>query len=583
MKPVPHLDENPCRPRHYKPAPCGALPQEGPEKELLETSRTRLLLTGVLFALAFAVIGFRLVDLTVLKGGETKLAHAHVRPHTEATRADIVDRSGVLLARTLESQALVAYPKQVDHPAEAARKLVAVLPDLNQQEVQEKLASGRKYVRLKRQLTPDQQFAVNNLGIPGVKFETTGFRVYPKGDLTSAVVGYVDSVDNKGLAGIERGLDDELKTSDDSIELSLDARLQYILTEEVQAQINSFGAQGGMGIIADANSGEIVALASLPSFDPNDMSHATEDGLFNRATLGTYEMGSVFKIFNTARALDNHVTTMAGSYDATAPIHIGRFTIHDDHAKGRWLSVPEIFIYSSNIGSAKMAVEAGADRQKDFLNRLGLLTAPQVEIPEIGKPEWPSAWHTVNTMTIAFGHGISVSPLQMVTGVSAVVNGGVLHRATFLKHPDDYRPQGVRVLSRQTSEDMRRLMRLVVEQGTGKFAAAPGYLVGGKTGTAEEVGRHGYARKSLLSSFIGVFPINAPRYVIMVSIDQPHANAQSHGEATGGWVAAPAVSRIVQRMAPIVGIPPVDEDSPEIRRALLVDFTSSSGRKIAAN
>ena len=363
MKPVPYLDENPCRPRHFKPAPCGAIPKEGPEKTLLETSRTRLLLTGVLFALAFAVIGFRLVDLTVLKGGESRLGRAHVRPaHTEAARADIVDRNGVLLARTLESEALVAYPKLVDDAAAAARKLVAVLPDLNQQDVQAKLGSGRKYVRLKRQLTPDQQFAVNNLGIPGVKFETTGFRVYPKAELTSAVVGYVDTADNKGLAGIERGLDDELKTGDDAVELSLDTRLQYILAEEIQAQITAFSAQGGTGIIADANTGEIVALASLPSFDPNDMSSVNEDNLFNRATLGTYEMGSVFKIFNTAMALDNHVTTLAGGYDAREPIHIGRFTIHDDHAKRRWLSVPEIFMYSSNIGSAKMAVDAGGDR-----------------------------------------------------------------------------------------------------------------------------------------------------------------------------------------------------------------------------
>jgi cell division protein FtsI (penicillin-binding protein 3) len=397
------------------------------------------------------------------------------------------------------------------------------------------------------------------------------------------VVGYIDGADNKGLAGIERGLDDELKTADDPVELSLDTRLQYILTEEIQTQIAAFNAQGGTGIIADANTGEIVALASLPSFDPNDMSGVNEQALFNRATLGTYEMGSVFKIFTTAMALDEHVTTLAGSYDATNPIHIGRFTIHDDHAKHRWLSVPEIFIYSSNIGAAKMAVDAGADRQRDFLGRLGLLAEPKVEIQEIGRPEWPSAWHLVNTMTIAFGHGISVSPLQMVTAVSAVVNGGVLHRATFLKYADDYRPAGVRVLSRETSEDMRRLLRLVVERGTGKFGAAPGYLVGGKTGTAEKVDGRGYARKELLSSFIGVFPINEPRYVIMVSIDQPHPNGKSMGEATGGWVAAPAVSRIVQRMAPIVGIPPVDEDSPEIRRALLVDFAPSLGRKIAAD
>jgi cell division protein FtsI (penicillin-binding protein 3) len=245
--------------------------------------------------------------------------------------------------------------------------------------------------------------------------------------------------------------------------------------------------------------------------------------------------------------------------------------------------VPEIFMYSSNIGSAKMAVDAGAERQQAFLGRLGLLAAPQLEIQEIGQPQVPKPWHLVNTMTVAFGHGISVSPLQTVTAVSAVVNGGVLHRATFLKHPSDYRPEGTRVLSKETSEDMRRLLRLVVERGTGKFAAAPGYLVGGKTGTAEKVDSHGYAKHELLSSFIGVFPINAPRYVIMVSVDMPHPNAKSMGEATGGWVAAPAVSRIVQRMAPIMGIPPVDEDSPEIRRALLVDFDSTPGRKLAAN
>lgn len=583
MKPTDRLEDNPCKPRHFKPPPCGPMPAEGPVKQSLETSRTRLLVTGLLFGLAFVVIALRLVEVTVINPGEPRIARAHGTSHSENFRADIVDRNGVLLATTLEAPSLYANPKQVPEPkGDAARKLVAVLPDLNQAEVLAKLNSGRSFVWLKRHLTPQQQFEVNRLGIPGFQFETEQRRLYPKGNLTAHVVGYT-GIDNKGLGGIERGLDDELRATDEPVQLSLDVRLQYILKDEIERQIAAFNATGGMGMIADVSTGEILAMVSLPDFDPNNPGTANEKTLFNRATLGTYEMGSVFKIFNTAMALDDHVATMDSSYDATNPIQIGRFTIHDDHPQRRWLTVPEIFTYSSNIGSAKMAVDAGVDRQEEFMGRLGLLKAPRFEIPEIGQPLVPHPWHLINTMTIAFGHGMSVSPLQMVTGVSAVVNGGVLHHATLLKSPDNYYPEGERVVSENTSSDMRRLLRLVVEQGTGKLAAAPGYLVGGKTGTAEKIDGKGYARKELLSSFIGVFPINEPRYVIMISIDEPHGNKQSLGYATGGWVSAPAVSRVVQRMAPIMGILPVDEDSPEIRRALLVDFVTPPGRKIAAN
>jgi cell division protein FtsI (penicillin-binding protein 3) len=294
-------------------------------------------------------------------------------------------------------------------------------------------------------------------------------------------------------------------------------------------------------------------------------------------------MGSTFKIFNTAMALDGRTATLTSSYDATSPIKIGRFTIHDDHPQKRWLTVPEIFEYSSNIGAAKMALAAGGDRQQQFLGRLGLLKAPSFELPEIGAPLVPSPWHEINTMTVAFGHGISVSPLQMASAVSAVVNGGVLHRATLIKRPVGYLSSGQQVLSARTSEDMRRLLRLVVERGTGKLANAPGYLVGGKTGTAEKVSGKHYDRKELLSSFVGVFPITEPRYLVMISIDEPHGNKESHGFATGGWAAAPAVARLVQRMAPLMGIQPVDEDSPEIRRSLMVDSLGPLGRGIAAN
>ena len=581
MKQLP-LDDNPCRPRHFKPAPCAPAGAEGPAQQSLETSHTRLIITGALFCLAFMVIGARLVEVAGLKSGGTRLARNHAAERIETSRADIVDRNGVLLATTLVTPSLFANPKQIQDAHGVARKLVGVLPDLDESEVFAKLASDKSFVWLKRQLTPRQELAVNRLGIPGLQFQDEERRIYPKGNLTAHVVGYT-GIDNKGLAGMERGLDEVLRDHHRPAALSIDVRLQYILRDEIARQIADFNAIGGMGLIMDVNTGEVLALVSLPDFDPNNLSTATPETTFNRATLGIYEMGSTFKIFNTAMALEAHTATLASSYDATQPLHIGRFTIHDDHAQRRWLTVPEIFEYSSNIGSARMAVEAGTEQQRQFLGRLGLLKAPAFELPEIGAPLVPSPWHEVNTMTVAFGHGISVSPLQMATAVSAVVNGGVLHRATLIKHPSGYAPLGQQVLSAQTSEDMRRLLRLVVEHGTGTMAEAPGYLVGGKTGTAEKVAGHTYAHKALLSSFIGAFPITDPRYLVMISIDEPHGNKQSAGFATGGWAAAPGVGRVVQRMAPLMGIQPLDEDSPEIRRSLMVDSLTPQGRKIAAN
>jgi cell division protein FtsI (penicillin-binding protein 3) len=581
MKQLP-LDDNPCRPRHFRPAPCAPAGTEGPALQSLETSHTRLIITGALFGLAFLTIGARLVEVAGFKSGSQHLAHARVAERIEASRADIVDRNGVLLATTLVTPSLFANPKQIQDPHGAAQKLARVLPDLDEAETYARLASDKSFVWLKRQLTPREELAVNRLGIPGLQFQDEERRIYAKGRLAAHVVGY-SGIDNKGLAGMERGLDALLRDHQGPVALSIDVRLQYILRDEITKQMADFSAAGGMGLIMDVNTGEVLALASLPDFDPNKAGSATPETAFNRVTLGTYEMGSTFKIFNTAMALEAHTATLASSYDATQPLRVGRFTIHDDHAQRRWLTVPEIFQYSSNIGSARMAVEAGTEQQKQFLGRLGLLSAPSFELPEIGAPLVPSPWHEVNTMTVAYGHGISVSPLQVATAVSAVVNGGVLHRATLLKHPAGYAPVGQQVLSTKTSDDMRRLLRLVVEQGTGKLAAAPGYLVGGKTGTAEKVAGARYDRKQLLSSFVGVFPITEPRYLVMISIDEPHGNKQSAGFATGGWAAAPGVSRVVQRMAPLMGILPLDEDSPEIRRSLMVDSLTPQGRKIAAN
>jgi cell division protein FtsI (penicillin-binding protein 3) len=586
MKAQPRYDDNPCKPRHFKPAPCAPVALDEPTKQVLETGRSRLLVTAALFSLAFAVIGIRLVDVTLIKPAVDPKAAQVARTATaagpELARADIVDRNGVLIATTLASPSLYANPKLISDPAAAARKLVAVLPDLSEGEVTAKLGSEKSFVWLKRRLTPRQQFEVNRLGEPAFQFEREERRVYPDGNLASHVVGYV-GIDNKGLAGIERGLDDVLKESRGPVRLSLDIRVQNIVREELARTIEDFTAIGGTGIVMDVRTGEILSMVSLPDFDPNQPGTATPERTFNRATLGAYEMGSTFKIFNSAMVLDDKVGTLNSTYDATHNIRIGRFTITDYHPEHRWLSLAEIFKYSSNIGSVKMVLEAGVDRQKEFFHRLGMTRAPVIEIPEVAAPLVPSPWREVNSMTIAFGHGMAVTPLHVVTGVSAMVNGGILHQATLLKHPDGYLPSGQQVISPRTSDDMRRLMRLVVEQGTGKMAAAPGYLVGGKTGTAEKISGKGYAHKTLLTSFVGAFPINDPKYLVLIMVDEPHGTKKSFGFATAGWTAAPTVSRIITRAAPLLGVKPVDENTPEIRQALRIDQPALQVKKLASN
>ena len=583
------FDDNPCRPRHFKPPPCTAITPDGPAKQALEACRTRLRVTAGLFALVFAAVALRIVEIGAVGGGTAESQIARFRMVTEPvpSHADIVDRNGNVLAATLDSPSLYANPKQITDAAQATDKLVRVFPTLGAAEVHAKLTSGKSFVWIRRHLTPAEQFDVNQLGIPGLDFEYEERRVYPDGGLTSHVVGYT-GIDNAGFAGVERALADVLRGRREPLQLSLDVRLQYILREELQRVVDDFTAKGGAGLIMDVNTGEILAMESLPDFDPNhptavDPGHPAiplADRMFNRITLGVYELGSIFKIFTVAMALDSGTATVTSTYDASHPIRIGRFTISDYHGKHRVLSVPEILMYSSNIGAARMAVAAGAQTQREFLARLGLLKTPKIEVSEVAAPHYPAKWREVNVMTIAFGHGISVTPLSFATAAAALVNGGILRQATLVKLPAGYAPQGQQVISAKTSEQMRRLLRLVVEHGTGTMAAAPGYVVGGKTGTADKIsGRH-YAERKLLSSFVGVFPINNPKYLILTIVDEPHPNKQSHGYATAGWTVAPATSRIIERIAPLLGVQPVDESSPEVQRTLMVE--SLQGKRIEA-
>src|SRR4051794_7883848 len=587
MQTVSRSGETPFRPRHFRPLPAGA-PAVADERHAaaIETCRARLVMVACAFAVVFLVVALRLLTMPLLLGGSGDSA-ARVRPigPPPPARADIVDRNGQLLATTLTTPSLYADTRHIPDAREATKAILSVLPQLTQGEVYGKLTSGKSFVFIKRRLTPSQQYQLNRLGIPGLQFVHEERRVYPYGDLASHVVGFC-GIDNNGQAGIERALDTTVKSRDEPVQLSLDARVQFILHDELAKVIKDFSAKGGAGIVMDVNTGEIIALVSLPDFDPNhpgrvdpkmSAADAKERG-FNKITLGIYELGSVFKTFNTAMALDAGTATMTKSYDAIHDIKIGRFTISDYHGKHRMLSVPEVYMYSSNLGSARMALEAGAERQRTFLAKLGLLKPVPIEFDEVAKPQFPSKWREANVITIAYGHGIAVSPLHAITAVAAMVNGGILRPPTLRRLMPGEIPAGSRVISPKTSEQMRKLMRLVVQYGTAKLAAAPGFVVGGKTGTAEKnIGGH-YYEKKLLSDFVGAFPMHDPKYAILMLVDEPHGTKASHGFATAGWTVVPATSRLVQRIAPILGVTPVDEASPEVVRALTLE--SLQGKRI---
>ncbi len=544
--------------------------REGVFQQAIETGRTRILITATFLTLAFAVIGARLVDITALQPQETpKIAKpASTAPEEALPRGAILDREGVLLAANLSTVSLFADPALVLDPADTALKLAAALPQLDPVWIESRLRRDTRFVWLDRTLTPDQQYEVNRLGMPGIDFDENETRIYPHGSLFAHTLGYTN-VDNAGIAGVEKRFEDQLQKDGADVQLSLDTRVQHILRDELSQAVETYSAIGAAGIIMDARTGEVLGMSSLPDFDPNHPGSADEDAVFNRATLGVYELGSTFKIFNTAMALEAGVVDLNGGYDATKPIRISRFTISDYHAKKRWLSVPEIFVFSSNIGSAKMALDVGPAGQRKFMENLGFLNTLGLELPELGRPQSPSKWRPINTMTISFGHGISVSPMHLVSGVAAMINGGVVHRPTLLKTSEP--PRGRRIISEATSQAIRGLMRLNSLEGSGKRATVDGYLVGGKTGTAEKVGKRGsYAKKSLISSFVGAFPMNDPKYVVYVVLDEPKGTKETHNYATGGWVAAPSVGNIIRRIAPVLNVSPVLSETPEARQELAI-------------
>ena len=546
-------------------------------------SQRRIFLALAVFAACFTLVGARLVGLAIM-GGSGEGAAIVASGTTQVNRPDIVDRNGEVMATDIVTASLFADTRYVIDPRETARQLVTVLTDLNEDDVARRLESGRSFVWLKRDLTPRQQYAVHYLGLPGLDFRKEQKRVYPNGKNGSTVLGMVD-VDNRGLAGMELYMDRALGRTDAAgkpkfdrnanVMLSLDLHVQHALRDELEKAMVEFRALAAAGIIMNVHTGEVVAMTSLPDFDPNDPMSAPEEGRFNRATLGVYEMGSVFKAVTLAAALDSGRVHVSERFDATQPIKVARFTIRDFHAKNRWLSVPEVFVYSSNIGTAKIALQLGTEDYKGYLRRFGLMTRPSIELPEASRPLVPARWSELSTITTSYGHGIAVTPLQVVSAVSTIVNGGFKVEPTLLRRNDVQ--LGERVISADASAKMRTLLRMVVQEGTGRSADVDGYPVMGKTGTAEKAINGGYARNRLITSFISSFPANDPRYAMIVMFDEPKATKNTYGYATAGWNAAPVTSRVVTRVAPLLGLRPATQPQKNdmLREAQLVSFEAS--------
>jgi cell division protein FtsI (penicillin-binding protein 3) len=532
-----------------------------------ETARQRLVIASAIFAMVFVAVGLRMSYVSLLRDSAEPTQRVAARGGTiQSERADIVDRNGAVLATSVPVMSAFVNPRLLLDPQDAARKIISALPDLKYDDVREKLEGDQTFVWIKRGLSPREHDRVNRLGIPGLEFQAEERRIYPQGTAAAHVLGYA-SVDNVGLAGVERYFDQQLQ-SGETLQLAIDLRLQRMVEREIAAAVKKFSAIGATAIVMDVTNGEVLAMASLPTYDPNSAKTITNEALFNRATLGVYEQGSTFKIFNTAMALDTGKVTLSSVFDATSPIKIDRFTINDDHPQRRPLTVPELFKFSSNIASAKMAVAMGIETQRAFFDKIGFLKPLTTQLTELAAPLYPRHWMTINTMTIAFGHGMSVTPLHMATGAAAVVNGGLLFSPSLVKRTAGSEP-GKRIIQAKTSVMMRQLLRLNVVEGTGTKAEFPGYEVGGKTGTAEKPSRGGYRQKALISSFVGMFPMNDPKFLIVVSLDEPKGIAETGGYATGGMVSAPSVKTIIGDIVSLYGIVPGDlkEGLPPIQIA----------------
>ena len=528
-------------------------------------ARLRILWVSLAFAFVALIALLRIAYLGM--GGEgartTSLEEALLPP-----RGELVDRNGMPLARAFPAYALWFNPKALGEngdplihaPGDVAAKLKAIFPDLDEAKVAAQLASGKQgYIR--RRLLPEEANRVQDIGELGLEMPMENDRHYPQGAMAAHVLGYV-AADGNGRVGMEQVLNDAL--SDPAKrgtpqQLSIDVRVQGALEDELRRGMKLNDAQGAAGIVLDVDTGEVLALASLPEFDPNKIDKRGQDLMFNRVTNQVFELGSTFKPLTVAAAIDAGVIRDFGRrWDAT-PVKVGRFTIRDSHPLGNTLNVPQTLIHSSNTVSARIADALGPEKMRRTMMDLGMNERPYIELPAKGFPIWPGEkWPRLRNMTVGFGHGIAVTPLHLASAYAAMVNGGIWRPATLHKLSPSEVPQGRRVFKASTSSRMRQLMRAISLYGTGRNADAPGYRVGGKTGSAEKPGQNGYQRSALISTFAAAFPMDRPRYVIIAMLDEPRGTIASSYQRTAAWNAAPIVGRLVPRIGPLIGVRPDD-------------------------
>lgn len=527
--------------------------RESGRHSLVAVAHVRLMILMLLFAFANLAIVGRLGFLAIsAEPATTRAGAAALVP----LRGDIVDRNGTPLARTIDAWAIGVQPDNViGDKTQLAMKLAELMPERTAGDYFGLLSSKSRFRYLKQRALPELVAAVNALGEPGITFAREPERLYPQSGLAAQAIGYVNA-DRRGVRGMEKVLEERLTNPalrGEPVALSIDARVQGALDSELARAMTSFQAQGAAGIILDVHTGEIMAMSSLPTFNPNRVGDHSGR---NNMTQSVYELGSAFKPIAMAAAIDGgFVKSMARRFDATAPLQVGRFKIKDDHPQRRFLNIPETLIYSSNIATARIADEMGQKPLEAMFRKMGFDHAPDVELEKVG-PLWPKYWARTTVMTTAYGHGIAVTPLHLASAYAALVNGGIWRPATMLKVEPGKAPEGRRVISEATSARMRQLLRLIVTEGTGKKGEALGYRVGGKTGTAEKPGEGGYSKHVNVSTFAAAFPMDAPRYVVIAMLDAPKGNAESFGLTTAAWTAAPVVSRVVMRTGALLGVRP---------------------------
>ncbi|MCR5224802.1 MAG: penicillin-binding protein 2 [Alphaproteobacteria bacterium] len=530
----------------------------------VKIAKQRVLLAISIFVILFSILIIRLAQVMVCNSKNGVCANYTVAPQV-ISRADIIDRNGIIIATSLPTVSLYACPHEMINIKEAAQKIATVFPEINEQDMFKKLSSAKKFLWIKRNLSPTQEQEVLNQGVPGMHFLKTERRVYPDKNLLAHIIGGTD-IDNIGIAGLEKVFDDVLRESSEPIRLSIDVKIQHAVHDELRKSIEEFHALGGAAIVMEISTGSILAMISLPDFDPNKNSDPSSPERFNMATSSAIEPGSTAKLFNTTMALESGRITPFTKFDARFPLKVGRFTVHDFKGKGMFLTVEEILKYSSNIGSAHIALELGREHQKKFYKDIGLLDTVSCELSETQHTLYPRFWSDAAAVTISYGHGIALSPLHMITTISGILNDGILNAPTLLQR--ETAGEGRRIVSKKTSDQLKILMRLNVTEGANKFAEVKGYFVGGKSGTAEKQKNGRYQKDANYAGFVGAFPMPTPKYSVYLVLNEPKATPKTHGYKTAGWNAAPTAAAIIKRIGPMLGIMPSEKAEPDWKEEL---------------